>query len=124
MANPGTSKGISVSFNNTPQAKDDVFTAAWDGLSEDNLASRTPIVLDVMANDAGGNAKSLYSLDDGINSAGAGGDLLQRDVVGAADRSLHGATIRITADGKVTYDASTLDAGFVAGLQHLGAGQL
>src|SRR6185312_14799057 len=76
-----------------------------------------------MANDSGGNAKSLYSLDDGINSAGANGDLLQRDAVGDINHSLHGATIKITADGKVSYDASTLDADFGANLQHLGAGQ-
>jgi VCBS repeat-containing protein len=122
-ANPGTNKGISISFNNTPQAKDDFFTAASGGLTEDNLSSRTPIVFDVMANDAGGNAKSLYSIDDGIASAGANGDLLQRDAAGVENHSLHGATIRITADGKVSYDASTLDAGFVADLQHLGAGE-
>jgi VCBS repeat-containing protein len=117
------STGTSVSFNNTPQASDDVFLAASTGLTEDDLASHAPLVLNVMANDAGGNAKSLYSIDDGINSAGAHGDLLQQDLVGSANFSLHGATIKITADGKVSYDASTLDASFVADLQHLGAGQ-
>src|SRR6185295_799883 len=122
-ANLRTNKGISVSFNNTPQAKDDFFTTATDGFNEDNLASRTPIIFDVMANDAGGNGKSLYSLDDGINSAGANGDLLQQHVAGAANHSLHGATIKITPDGKVSYDASTLDAGFVADLQQLAAGE-
>ena len=118
-----TTKGIAVSFNNTPQAKDDFFTTAWDGLTEDNLASRSPLILDVMANDAGGNDKSLYALDNGLNSAGVNGDLLLQDAVGSADCSLNGATIKITADGKISYDARTLDASFLASLQHLAAGE-
>lgn len=117
-----TTKGTAVSFNNTPQAKDDFFSTALTGLTEDNLASQV-LLLDVMPNDAGGNAKSLYSLDDGINSAGVNGDLLQQDTVGSVNRSLHGATIKITADGKVSYDASTLDASFATDLQHLAAGE-
>jgi VCBS repeat-containing protein len=115
-----TTKGTAVSFNDTPQATDDFFSTALTGLTEDNLGT---FVLRVMDNDSGGNAKSLYSLDDGINSAGASGDLLQRDIVGGANRSLHGATIKITADGKISFDASTLDASFVADLQHLTAGE-
>src|SRR6516165_4838350 len=105
-----TSKGIAISFNNTPQAADDFFSTAQTGLTEDGLPGA--VILDVMANDAGGKGKSLYSLDDGINSAGVNGDLLQRDVVASANRSLHGATIKITADGKISYDARTLDASF------------
>jgi VCBS repeat-containing protein len=112
----------SVSFNNTPQAADDLFTSAVTDLNANNLTSGI-LLLDVMRNDAGGKAKSLYSLDDGINSVGANGDLLQQDVVGVANYSQRGATIEITADGEVSYDASTLDAGFVTQLQHLGAGE-
>ena len=114
--------GSITSFNNTPQAKDDVFLASWSGLTEDNLITHS-LVLDVMANDLGGNAKSLYSLDDGVNSAGTSGDLLSRDAVGAANYSLNGATIRITADGKVTYDASTLTSAFKSQLNQLSAGE-
>src|SRR6185437_3019311 len=112
----------SVSFNNTPQAADDLFTSAVTDLNANNLTSGI-LLLDVMRNDAGGKAKSLYSLDDSINSVGANGDLLQQDVVGVANYSQRGATIEITADGEVSYDASTLDAGFVTQLQHLGAGE-
>ena len=60
-----TSKGIAISFNNTPQAADDFFSTAQTGLTEDGLPGA--VILDVMANDAGGKGKSLYSLDDGIN---------------------------------------------------------
>lgn len=59
-------KGITVSFANTPQAKDDLFTGT--GLTEDSLGA---VYLDVMANDLGGNAKTLYSLDDGTSAGGS-----------------------------------------------------
>ena len=57
-----------VSFGNTPQAKDDYLLA---GLTEDSTGI---VCLDVMANDLGGNAKTLWSLDNGI-SGGVGNDL-------------------------------------------------
>ena len=38
--------------------------------------------------------------------------------------SLHGATVKITSDGQVSYDASTLDPSFIASLQSLGAGEV
>ena len=47
-----TTSGIIVSFSNTPQATDDLFTAIMTGLTEDNLQV---VVLNVMANDLGGN---------------------------------------------------------------------
>jgi len=114
-------RGIAVSFSNTPQASADLFTTAQIGLTEDNLLG--VVLLDVMANDLGGNAKSLYSLDDGANSAGATGDLLTQDGVGVANASAHGATIKITADGRISYDASTLDASFAHQLQSLSDGE-
>jgi len=120
MAASGLPKGITVSFSNTPQAKDDVFAAAQTQLSEDSLGA---VLLDVMANDLGGNAKSLYALDDGTNSGGPNGALLAQDAIGAANLSAHGATIKITADGKVSYDASTLDASFKNGIQALTDGE-
>src|SRR5436305_14525283 len=110
MANT-SSKGFAVSFSNTPQAKDDVFN--FDQSVQGNIET-----LDVMANDAGGNAKSLYSLDDGINSTGATGDLLQQDAVGAVNYSRLGAKVSITADGKIAYDATPL-----GDLHHLAAGE-
>lgn len=106
MANPAATPGIAVSFTRTPQAKDD----AYGGLTEDSSV----FYLDVMANDLGGNGKSLYSIDDGDNPE----DLLQRDAVDAVSYSAHGARIWITADGKVAYDASSSMS-----LQRLGAGQ-
>ena len=55
-------------FNDTPQAKDDEFA-----LTEDNL---TVVYLSVTANDdLGGNAKGLWSVDNGVNAA----DLLTED---------------------------------------------
>src|SRR2546421_12126890 len=92
-------KGIAISFSNTPQANADFLAAALTGLTEDNLGF-APVLLDVMANDLGGNAKSLYSLDDGVSSGGPDGDLLMQDAVGVANLSAHGATIKITADGR------------------------
>ncbi|MGB9365992.1 MAG: Ig-like domain-containing protein [Xanthobacteraceae bacterium] len=119
MAASALPKGITVSFSNTPQAKDDFFTAAQTQLTEDNPGT---VLLDVMANDLGGNAKSLYSLDDGANSGGPNGDLLAQDTIGAANLSAHGATIKITAYGKVSYDASTLNAAFKNSVQALSDG--
>ena len=100
---------------------DDSFTAAKTGLTEDSVST---VVLDVMANDGGGKNKTLYSIDDGRNSTS---DLLVQDTarteIGSRDRSANGATIWITADGKVAYDASTISADFRAELQELSAGE-
>jgi len=118
--------GTTTSFNNTPQAADDVFTSATTGLTEDSLFIT---YLAVMANDLGGAAKTLYSLDDGTNSIGiiSPTDLLTQDIVRtealSTDRSAHGARIWITADGKVGYDAATLSTTFQTELQHLSGGQ-
>src|SRR5690242_19225833 len=108
-----TGGGTTVSFSNTPQAKDDNFTSAQTGLTANNLLS---VYLDVMANDLGGNAKSLWSVDNGVNNSGAmsgyiAADLLTQDTgrieSTSSDISFNGAKIWITADGKVGYDAST-----------------
>jgi VCBS repeat-containing protein len=104
--------GTTNSFDNTPQATDDIFKVNEDtGL----------ITLNVMANDLGGNAKTLYSIDDGTTSSGtiAPTDLLIKDSIGGnSDVSAKGARISITADGKVSYDLST-----VAEFQKLAAGE-
>ena len=106
-----------VSFDKTPQAGDDFYGSAAAGLTED---SSSVVRLDVMANDKGGNAKKLYSLDDGNSS----NDLLTRDTAGVStDFSAHGARIWITNEGTVAYDSSTWTAAFKADLQHLGSGQ-
>ena len=62
MATQTTGGGSTTSFSNTPQAKDDILTSALTAagvsisLTEDNLQ---PVFFDVMANDLGGNAKTL-----------------------------------------------------------------
>ncbi|UPK06248.1 VCBS domain-containing protein [Bradyrhizobium sp. 170] len=126
MATQTTDGGSTTSFSNTPQAKDDIFTSGVTAagvsisLTEDNLQ---PVVFDVMGNDLGGNAKTLFSIDNGINNSGAmsgysAADLLTQDTaraeVTSTDTSVKGAKIWITADGKVGYDASTLSAQIAA----------
>ncbi|EJM83814.1 VCBS repeat-containing protein, partial [Pseudomonas sp. GM74] len=119
-----TSGGTVTSFSNTPQAKDDVFTTT------DNLLG--VVFWDVMSNDLGGNAKTLWSLDnaDSFSTATktyAPADLLTQDTARAeatsSDTSLNGAKIWITSDGKVGYDAATFTTAFKAQLQALSAGE-
>ena len=103
-----------VSFGNTPQATNDAFT----GFTEDSIH-----IIDVMGNDLGGAAKTLYSLDDGVSSGGIRPtDLLLQDMARtealSTDRSALGASIWITLDGKVGYDPSAAGQ-----LQALAAGQ-
>ena len=110
-----TNRGIINSFGNTPQAKDDLFTAA---LTEDSLS----VILDVMANDGAGKGKSLWSLDDGISAGGIRPtDLLAQDAINAVQYSARGAEIRITAEGKVSY---TMTAASTANFQSLGEGEI
>ena len=117
--------GNSTSFGNTPQAQDDLFTSTQTGLTEDLLKI---VYLAVMANDLGGNAKTLFSIDNGISTGGLSPtDLMTQDTVRAeatsTDYSLNGAHIWVTSDGKVGYDATTLSAAFKAQLSALQAGQ-
>jgi VCBS repeat-containing protein len=97
-----------------PQATNDYFT----GYNED---WPSPIYFDVMANDMGGMAKTLYSLDDGNIVT----DLLIQDTARAestsSDYSKYGAKIWITTDGKVGYDADI--PAFQDMLQSLSLGQ-
>src|SRR6266404_6056685 len=124
MATQTTGGGSITSFSNTPQATGDFFTSASTGLTED---STKIVYLDVMGNDLGGNAKTLFSIDNGISAGGTQTDLLTQDTSRAestsSDTSLHGAKIWITSDGKVGYDSSTLSAAFEAQLNALQAGQ-
>ncbi|WP_208647760.1 hypothetical protein, partial [Cupriavidus lacunae] len=104
--------GTATSLSNTPQATDDVFTAAMTGLTCSSLGT---IWLNVMANDLGGAAKTLYSIDSGSEAtiAAEQNALLSQDTVRAetvnGDLSYHGAHIWITTDGKIGYDARSLD---------------
>ncbi|TAJ35851.1 MAG: hypothetical protein EPO55_24050 [Reyranella sp.] len=107
-------KGTVVSFGNTPQAVGDSFTNT--GLTEGGGT----VILDVMGNDLGGAAKSLYSLDDGTSLGGIRPtDLLTKDGVGVIQYSAMGAEISITADGKVAYN---LTSAVSDSLQHLAEG--
>ncbi|WP_232459321.1 beta strand repeat-containing protein, partial [Burkholderia ubonensis] len=112
-----TSNGTAVSMSNTPQATNDVFTSAQTGLTDNAL---TTVYLNVMANDLGGAAKTLYSLDSGteVTVALEQTALLTQDTARAeavsTDYSAHGAHIWITSDGKVGYDASHLDASWLS----------
>ena len=65
------------------------------------------VILDVMANDLGGNAKTMWSIDD--TAADGSADLIPKDVVNVSEYSELGARIWITADGKIGYDTNALD---------------
>ena len=118
-----TSGGTVTSFSSTPQAKDDVLNTT------ENLLG--VMYWDVMSNDLGGNAKTLWSLDDATSLSTATkiyapADLLIQDTgrieATSTDTSFNGAKIWITSDGKVGYDAATLSTAFKAQLQSLAAG--
>ncbi|WP_280327876.1 Ig-like domain-containing protein, partial [Pseudomonas sp. BN102] len=114
------------SFSNTPQATGDTFV--YDSLVQGDLDY---IYLDVMANDLGGKAKTLYSLDDGVTADGSTAtrteiqaDLLARDT---DCFSAYGARIWITQDPldgktKVLYDPTALFQS--EAYQRLSAGEL
>src|SRR5688572_1143288 len=98
-------------FDSLPQARDDLFA----GRASEDTAS--PVLVDVLANDRGGAAKKLYSLDNGSGLV----DLLHKDTArseaASSDRSAGGAAIWITPDGKVGYDLATASDAFKAALQ-------
>ena len=72
MADTTTSNGTATSFTNTPQAKDDSYNYIEDMLRANstlyNSATNT-IYLDVMSNDLGGGAKTLFAVSDGDGNA-------------------------------------------------------
>ncbi|MBR0717254.1 S-layer family protein [Bradyrhizobium liaoningense] len=125
MATQTTGGGSTVSFGNTPQANNDIFSFTEDA---SNI-----LILNVLANDLGGAAKTLFSLDDGTSASAstknyAPADLQVKDVayssdaagmVGTGDRSALGARIWIESDGTVHYDKGDINAQ----LQALAAGQ-
>jgi VCBS repeat-containing protein len=53
------------SLSNTPQAGDDSYSYTENDLIASGLLTGNIVTLDVMANDLGGKAKTLYSIDDG-----------------------------------------------------------
>src|SRR3954469_8231232 len=96
-----TSGGTTTSFTNTPQAKDDFFTAYEDSI----------FTFDVMANDLGGNAKVLWSIDDSTMTDDSGNgtyDLLTKDAALVPETSDLGAKIWIE-NGVIKYDSNPID---------------
>ncbi|RWC52890.1 MAG: hypothetical protein EOS54_14315 [Mesorhizobium sp.] len=120
--------GTTTSFSNTPQAKDDIFFSSEDAGSV--------LILNVLANDLGGAAKTLYSIDDTVSASiatktYAPADLLTKDITysssddsagaaGTTDTSLLGARIWIASDGTIHYSTASIDGL----LQSLAAGQI
>ncbi|MDC7707999.1 Ig-like domain-containing protein, partial [Vogesella indigofera] len=104
----------SVSYTKTPQAGDDSYWYTEDELlAASNYDSGSNVLtLNVMSNDLGGNAKKLYSIDDG---SGALADLLARDVSTNWEATQGGNWIRINA-GKIEFK-------FVESLDSLVQGQ-
>src|SRR5687767_9375989 len=105
-----TSGGTTTSFTNTPQAKADLYTLYEDEIlssSVYNVTTKT-FTFDVMANDLGGSAKSLFSVEDEWgNPVGSDTTLLDRDTLDAAGASVweltaQGNWIRIV-NGKIEY---------------------
>ena len=111
--------GTTTSFSNTPQASNDTWA-----VSEDYTLNNDVLILNVMANDSGGAAKTLYSIDDRTSVSTstkifAPADLLTRDtsyssdamgIAQTADKSDLGARIWIGADGNVHYDKGDIEA--------------
>ncbi|RWX08579.1 RTX toxin, partial [Rhizobium hidalgonense] len=132
MGTQSTGGGSTTSFSNTPQANNDSYIWTEDqllSLQLYNAATKT-ITLDVMSNDLGGNAKSLFSVDDGDgNPITADYELLAKDVgangASAWEKSLLGNWVRIN-NGKIEYrlsDGSGI-AGSGADINTLNAGEL
>jgi uncharacterized delta-60 repeat protein len=94
----------STSFNNTPQAKDDWYFWTEDQLLFSGLLVGDIVTLDVMANDSGGKAKKLFSIDDADGNSLSPTDLLNVDGlvngVSAWEETAAGNFIRIS-NGKI-----------------------
>src|SRR3954451_6524909 len=97
----------STSFTKTPQAGDDSYTYTEDQAAA--LAIGNILSFDVMSNDLGGNAKTLYSIDDGNgNTLAPDAQLLLKDVVNgvsAWETTADGNCVRIK-NGKIEFDVS------------------
>ncbi|BCG93589.1 beta strand repeat-containing protein [Mesorhizobium sp. 131-2-1] len=118
--------GTTTSFSNTPQAKDDTFLYSEDAASI--------LILNVLANDLGGAAKTLYSIDDSVSASTATktyapAELLTKDITyttdsagatGTTDTSYLGAKIWIASDGTIHYSTANIDAK----LQALATGEI
>lgn len=99
----------SVSFNNTPQAKDDQFFWSEETLKVDDNVNGHVITLDILNNDNGGKSKSLYAVDtDAVSGDSSVQALLEKDVVDGVspwEETDKGNRIRIN-NGKLDVDFS------------------
>ncbi|MGO4659763.1 VCBS domain-containing protein, partial [Ensifer sp. 2YAB10] len=102
MATQTTGGGSATSFSNAPQAQEDAFAWTEDQLKSSGLYNSTTntITLDVMANDLGGKAKTLWSVDDGGSDMMS--ELLKSNVTTTWERTAAGNWMRIY-DGKVEF---------------------
>ena len=89
---------------NSPQATDDIYWWTEDELLALNyLNAYNIITLDVMSNDLGGSAKSLYLIDDGDGNFLQ--DMLDNNVTTGWEQTASGNQIRIV-NGKIEFDIS------------------
>ncbi len=102
MATQTTGGGGTTSFSNTPQAQGDAYAWTEEQLKSSGLYNSTTntITLDVMANDLGGKAKTLWSVDDGGSDMMS--ELLKSNVTTTWERTAAGNWMRIY-DGKVEF---------------------
>ncbi|MBW8828514.1 MAG: VCBS domain-containing protein, partial [Burkholderiales bacterium] len=119
----------STSFTNTPQAGDDNYSWTEDLLLASSIITNNVITLNVMSNDLGGNAKALFSLDDGNgNTLSPDFDLLTGDVgadgVSAWEKTALGNWVRIV-NGKIEFklDDGSHDSTRTGSIDALAAGQ-
>jgi hypothetical protein len=102
------------SLSNTPQAGDDSYSFMEDELLASGLLSGNILTFDVMANDRGGKAKTLFSIDDGNgHTSWTDYDLVTADSNGVWESTSSGNQIRIY-DGLIQFDFSTALAAFGA----------
>jgi len=109
------------SFSNTPQAKDDEYYLG-------DASTTGTFYLNVLANDLGGKAKALWSIDDGesasantANKKYAPVDLLTGDGLNQWEYTENGAKIAMMADGTIAFNTNT--AAFQAYLASAAAGE-
>ncbi len=110
MATQTTGGGSTTSFTNTPQAKDDTYNYLEDLLRADSTlynSTTNTLLLDVMSNDLGGGAKTLFSVENGDGDLiDDDFELLDKDVNAAGvspwERTFEGNWVRIN-NGKIEF---------------------
>lgn len=112
-----------VSFLKTPQAADDLWFYTEDELLL--LGGSAQLILDVMANDTGGKAKTLFSIDDGAGNPINPADLLNVDGlvngVSAWETTSGGNSFRIN-NGKIELNLDPSLAALGGSINSLAAG--